>query len=152
MFDDEEDRLHNFLINRGIEYPDSFFNDLYDNFGIAIVKDSEWEPIDDDFVPENESSINENKDVRGSIRKRFNPSMFERISKLGMIMMNVYTHGLRVGLDLPGDEQYMHVLGYIHDSLKVLKGLIRLEKWTNKKKNDRTLSSEDTKQFQDFDQ
>jgi len=147
--DDEEERLKNWLIRKGVKYPDGFFQELYDEFGITIVKDSEWVRVEDDFVPENES-INENKDVRDIIRDKLNPSMFERISKLGITMMDVTTHGLRVNLDLPGDEQYMHVLGYIHDSIKVLNGLIKLEKWTNKKKLDRTLSSEDDKRFQDF--
>lgn len=145
VFDDEEDKLHNFLIVKGVENPDSFFNELYDNFGIAIVKDSEWEPMDE--------SINEELDIddmKNKLRKKFNPSMFERISKISRIMMNVSTHGLRVGLDLPGDEQYLHVLGYIYESIKALKSILRLENWMEKKKNNRDLSSEEAKQFNDF--
>lgn len=151
FIEDEKYRLHNWLIRNGVEYPDSFFNELYDEFGLTIVKDSEWEPIDDDFVPANESLTNENIDMRDKLKRRINPTMFDKISKIGMIMMDVYTHGLRANLEsIPGDEQYMHTMQYVYESLKAINLIKKLEKWTEKKKNNKELSSSELKEFDNF--
>jgi len=150
--DTEEDKLNNFLISRGVkQYAlDSFFNDLHKEFGFVIVKDTEWEATDDDFEPENESNINEDMDLKYKLQKRLNPTLFQRISKIGMIMMDISYHGLRTRLDIPDDDQYMHTMNFVYDGLKVLKGISKLEKWIEKKSKEHNLSTDDRTEFNEF--
>ena len=151
VYDDEEDRLHNWLVNKGVKNPDTFFNELYDSFGIAIVKDSDWEPVEE-FVSE-EFKTNNEFDVREKIRKKLNPSIEEKISKLTNIMMDASYNGLRVNLspdNLTDKQIYDHIMKYVNLNKKLLKGIIRLEDKVDKLKNEHKLSSEELKEFNDF--
>jgi len=144
VYDDEEDRLHNWLIQKGVRNPDIFFSELYDNFGIAIVKDSDWEPI------ENESKINEYVDVRNKITKSITPTIEETISKLTSIMMDASYDGLRANNDWPDNKEKKHFMFYLYKGKKLLKGIKKLEKKVDKNKNKHILSSEEQKMFNDF--
>ena len=123
--------------------------------------DSDWvteyddldEYDDEDYDEYNENKLNEKIDMREFFRKKFSPTMWERISKLITIMMDASYNGLRAIIEcMEGNdkEEYDHIMEYVYLNIKLIKGILRLEKKTKKLKTEHKISNADVEEFEKF--
>lgn len=161
--DSDEEKIYNFLLKMGVYNPDTFFDDLYNELSISIVKESDCTPIIDfkqnkivenyKLFDSNKNIITEDIDMINKLRKTFKPTIKEIISKLSTIMMDASYHGLRARLypsSVDEKEQYDHIMQYVYYNQKLMKGISKLEKKIEKLKKEHKISSEELREFSKF--
>jgi len=130
-YDTEDDNLSEFLSENEID--ESILDRMYNQLGYVI--------------------INEKIDMREFFRKKFSPTMWERISKLVNIMMDAEYNGLRAiieGRQGNDKEQYDHIMEYVYLNIKMIKGIRKLEKKTNKLRDEKKITDGDVNEFESF--
>lgn len=130
-YDIEDDNLSEFLSENKID--ESILDKMYNQLGYIVIK--------------------EEIDMKEFFRKKFSPTMWERISKLINIMMDASYNGLRAIIERGegnDKEEYDHIMKYVYLNIKLIKGILKLEKKTKKLRNEKKITNADVREFEAF--